>query len=385
MASGKNGDQYNNTEAAVFIMMAVVVIALGGIWFFARAIIVWPAFAMDYVSILAIEYTKGIGETGQTVKSYAASVFDGRRDPWNGVSWGDFYHIRELVGMQTRLFVSAIILGLSILIAFKMKGGGYARTFSLGGGKGKPLGLNDYQSQVWKVATSSATFDPDGRNKSIMPASTPFEWLRDNKVSFENGILDRDAAEEAFIKQLGVQWDGVKKAGLIHQAIAILCGLHMLKRKEALPEREALSIAWSNGQDGTKQMQEMVDRHIGDEKLIKVIERFTNKHAYAQPALIALLDAARARGGVLASADFLWLRWTDRNLHYALNNVGRRRFHTEGAASICHYFAEKATGNPNPDPYVENAIDGIEDYLEEQGIESLSEFWEREKGEFDDL
>jgi len=379
--AGKPGrGEESNTEATLFIFIVVVAIALGCLWFFARAVIVWPAFAMDYVSILLIETFKGLGETGQQVKSYVTSVFDGRRDPWYGVSFSDFYRVRDLVGQQTRLFITVLIAGLAALVMFKMKGSGYSRVFSLGGGKGKPVGLNLYQSQRWKVATASATFDPDGRHRDILPARTPLEWMRDNNISYENSVLDRDAAEEAFVNQLGKRWNGLKKADLIHQTIAILCGLHMLRRKEALPEREILSIAWANGQDGTKAMQALVDKYLSDDKLVKTIEAITGKHAYAQTALIALLDKARAEGGVLATSDFLWLRWTDRNLHYALNNVGRRRFHTEGAASMCHFFAERGTGGPVIDPFVDTAIDGLEDYLAEQGIESLTDFFAKEEG-----
>lgn len=380
---GKQQEGGANTEAAAFVFVVVVALALFAIWTFARPVILYPAFAMDTVSIWIIETVKGIGTRGQEAKSFVTSIFDGRRDPWEGVTLSEFLAVRDAVGQQTRLVISALIAILAGVILFRMKGHGYARRFSLGGGKGAALGLAQYQSSRWRSATASATFQPDGRHKDIKPAATPLEWLRDNGVEYENSILDREAAEAALAKQLGKTWHSLKRAELRHQAIAILIGLHYVRDKQALAEREAINIAWANGHDGTKAMQELVDRYLGsgdkpkDEKLVGKIEEIMNKHAYVHTGLFSLLDKARARAGVLASSDFLWLRWLDRDLHYTLNNVGRRRFHTEGSGVVCHYFAEKVTGGPLPEPHVEQAIDGLEDYLAEQGIMSMTLFFEQ--------
>jgi len=364
-----------NTEAAAFVFCVLVLLALLVLWFYARPVILYPSFAMNAAAIWIIEHTIGIGEVGREAKSFVLSIFDGRRNPWDSVSLEQFYNVRTLVGMQVRVPIAIAVCGLAALVVFRMKGHGYTRTFSLAGGKGKALGLAHYQASRWRTATASATFDPDGRHKDIKPAATPLEWLRDNKIEYENSMLDRDACEAAFAQQLGKPWHSLKRATLLHRTVAILIGLHYLRRKEALPEREKINIAWSNGQDGTKAMQELSNKYLGDKKLVETIEEILGKHAYVQTGLYSLLDKARARAGVLASSDFLWLRWTDRTLHYTLNNCGRRRFHTEAAGVVCHFFAENVMGRPLPEPHVEEAVNGVEDYLAEQGIMSLSEFF----------
>lgn len=380
MAGGKQQEGGSNTEAAAFVFCALVLLALFLLWTFARPVILYPAFALDVAAIWIIEAIKGLGPAGQEAKSYVTSIFDGRRDPWDGVTLSEFVAVRDLVGKQTRIVITVVIAGMAALVLFKMKGHGYTRQFSLGGGKGKALGLAHFQSERWKTATASATFDPDGRHQSIKPAATPLEWLRDNKIEYENSVLDRDAAEAAFAKQLGKTWHSLKRCELRHQAVAILIGLHYLRDGRALSERENINIAWSNGQDGTKAMQELADRHLKNEELVQTVEEIMNKHAYVHTGVHSLLDKARARAGVLASSDFLWLRWLDRDLHYTLNNVGRRRFHTEGSGVVCHFFAENVSGRPLPEPHVEQAIDGIEDYLAEQGIMSVSEFFRQNGG-----
>lgn len=376
--AGGNGPQEggSNAEMTGVVILVVVLMCLALIWFFARPLILYPTFALDYVSIKIIELVKGLGTTGQQTKDFVKSIFDGRRLASDGVTLEEFYYVRNIVGTQTRWIIVPIILALAGVVLFRMKGKGYSRVFSLGGGKNKPVGLNHFQSEHWKVTKVSAYFDPDGRDKNILPQRTPMEWLRDNNIEWENNILDRDAAEEAFKKQLGQPWTGFDKAELRYQTVAILCALHYLRKKESLAEREAISIAWSAGNDGTEAMKELVGRHGNDPKVRKVIDDIMGKHAWSNTGLYSMLDKARAKAGVLASADMLWLRYIDRDLHYSLNNCGRRRFHTEGAGTVNHYFAEHQLQAPIFEPHLEQAIDGIEDSMIEHHISSLTEFWE---------
>jgi hypothetical protein len=124
-------------------------------------------------------------------------------------------------------------------------------------------------------------------------------------------------------------------------------------------------------------MEELVAKYSKDEKIQKIISDIMSKHAWSNTALYSILDKARAKAGVLATADMLWLRYIDRDLHYSLNNCGRRRFHTEGAGTVNHFFAEHQLDAPILEPHLEQAIDGIEDGLIDHGIFSLKEFWKQ--------
>lgn len=376
MAGGRDKEGGANTEATALVALFLVGLLLWLLWTFVRPAIVLPAFALDYVSITVIEALRGLGDTGRHVKDVILSFFDGRRDPAKDITFTDFLYIRSTVGSQTRLVIAGIVAFLAGVVLFKMKGDGFKRVFSLAGGKNKGPSFALYQAGHWRTATWSANFEPDGRDKELLPAATPLEWLRDNGVEYEDSMLDRDACEAAFAKQLGKRWHGLARADLHVQAVAVMCALHLLRRKEALPEREAVNIAWACGQDGTQAMKSLVDRYKGDTKVNKVIETICSKHAYANTALHALLDRARAAGGVLNDADFGYIKKIDRPFWYTLNNVGRRRFHTEGAGAVCHYFAERTMGSPLPEPHLEQAIDGIEDYLSDQGVMSLTQFFE---------
>ena len=380
MARGGNDNGNQQTEWLYIIIVILLVLVGWLLWTYARRYIVLPAFASNWLMIQAIELTRGIGARGAEIEDLIAGFFDGRRNPNHDITWANFAEIRQIVGLQVRVYVAALICLLAVLVTFKMKGDGYKRVFSLGGKNGPSLALE--QAKLWKTATTSAMFDPDGRDKDILPSRTPTEWMRDNNVSFEKGELDRDAAERVFAEQLGKPWHGVRRADLPVQVVCILAGMHLIRNKEAMPARETINIAWAAGADGTKAMQELVAKASQNEKLISTIDRVCAKNAFSATAVITLIDLARRKSGVLPSSDFLWLRRIDRHLWYTINNIGRRRFHIEGAGAMAHFFAERVMGNQLPEPHVEEAVEGLLDYLNEHGLESLTLFFEMKDKEF---
>ncbi len=79
--------------------------------------------------------------------------------------------------------------------------------------------------------------------------------------------------------------------------------------------------------------------------------------------MVGALRYARFQGGVLAPAQFLWLRAVDRALWYPLNNLGRRSFHTEGAGAMAHFMAEQNAKKPLVVPRIDTAIITLNQYL----------------------
>lgn len=91
-----------------------------------------------------------------------------------------------------------------------------------------------------------------------------------------------------------------------------------------------------------------------------------DKHAFVGTAMMNLYDWAKSGGGVLASAEFIWLKPCDRTLWYALNSHGGRVPHIEGAGIFAHWRAEQAYHRPLQDPYVAEAVTGIFDYFNQK-------------------
>ena len=386
-AKGQQGDGGSGIEMVWLIAVVLVILIAWVTWTYAKAAIVLPAFAIDWAFIWIVEHTKGIGKNGSEVKDYIEGFFDGRFDAANEkhINWETFTHVRNIVGSQVNWVLSGVIIGLAMYIKLKMKGDGYQRSFSLAGGKGKGPSFAKFQSDFWKVATYSSNLEPDSRDATILPASTPTEWMRANNITFEDNEIDSDSCAAVFTEQLGKQWHGLERATLNGQVILIICALHYLKVKAVFPgvgkrdaslhEREQLSIAWAGGKDGVPTMKAIVEKYKKDKKILKIINIIGNKHAYENTVIYAMLDRARAKGGVLKESDMAYIKKLDRHMWYGLNNCGRKRFHTEGAGIINHYFSERIVNRALLEPHVDQAVDGVENYMLEEGIDSLTSYF----------
>jgi intracellular multiplication protein IcmP len=88
------------------------------------------------------------------------------------------------------------------------------------------------------------------------------------------------------------------------------------------------------------------------------------RHAYATTALMSILNIARCEAGVLAPAQFAWLKLVDRPLWYALHSLG---YEPEGTGRYLH-----------PNPRVEAA--GARDHWAAErasAVRSRSPAWDR--------
>jgi intracellular multiplication protein IcmP len=79
--------------------------------------------------------------------------------------------------------------------------------------------------------------------------------------------------------------------------------------------------------------------------------------------MIRALLTAREEGGVLAPAQFVWLRGYDRALWYPLNNLGRQAYHMEAAGAMAHFKAERLTRRPIPKPKLDGALRTLSDLM----------------------
>tara|TARA_B100001750_G_C15510066_1_gene603003 strand:- start:512 stop:1768 length:1257 start_codon:yes stop_codon:yes gene_type:complete len=199
-------------------------------------------------------------------------------------------------------------------------------------------------------------------------ALSPEEWAAFHKIPMPDGKVDRDAADEAFALQLGEKWRGPQKLKPYMQVLLAAFALKAArKRLESDQMMGQLAQCWShNGGlklDGSlvsKARKILKNKDISGETLSRC-----NHHAYVTTALLGALDLARSEGGVLAPAQFLWLRGQDRTLWYPLNNLGRQSFHAEAMGAMSHYRAEKQVQRPIPKPMLNDAYDVISAYLED--------------------
>jgi intracellular multiplication protein IcmP len=197
----------------------------------------------------------------------------------------------------------------------------------------------------------------------------PEEWISYNRIPVVNGIPDRDATRRAFQLQLGPRWKGFDNLPPYLQALIAAFALKGAQKRDESDEfLGKISVGWNEKEGFTidSKLMEEVKKILADPKVGGKALEVAKNFAYRSTAVLGILKWARFMGGVLAPAQFLWLRGTDRNLWYALNNLGRRSFHTEGAGALAHFMAEVSAQKALVIPRVETAIVTLNQYMGRQ-------------------
>ncbi len=242
------------------------------------------------------------------------------------------------------------------------------------------------QAKMWPVISPIVNFNPSKSSARIpgtavpdkLPpfseALSPEEWIAWHRIPVTNGIPDREATRRAFIQQLGPRWQGiVGQPPHVRGLYAAFALKGVQKREESDDFLGQLSLCWTigHGFQMTPKVKAEVDKLLKDPATGGEADKIAALHAYRTTALLGVLRWSRWMGGVLAPAQFLWLRAADRNLWYALNNLGRRSFHSEGAGAMAHFMAEQNAKKPLPIPRVDTAIVTLNQYLATPGASPI--------------
>ena len=196
----------------------------------------------------------------------------------------------------------------------------------------------------------------------------PEEWLAYCQIPVPDGVIDQKAAFDAFAKQLGPRWRGAKHLRPEEQIILAACCYKAARKREASDEMLGkLATCWSHdkGLQLSKQPNLIKEARkiLKNKELSYNVLKKCNQHAWTTTALLRALLTARDEGGVLAPAQFVWLRGHNRRLWYPLNNLGRQSHHMEAIGAMAHFKAEKLAKRPIPRAKVQDAVDAIVEYM----------------------
>jgi len=242
------------------------------------------------------------------------------------------------------------------------------------------------QGKMWPVISPIVNFNPSKASARIpgtavpdkLPpfseALSPEEWIAWHRIPVTNGIPDREATRRAFIQQLGPRWNGVAgQPPHIRGLFAAFALKGVQKREDSDDFLGQLALCWTigHGFQMTPKVKSEVDKLLKDPAIGGEAEKIAAQHAYRTTALLGALRWSRWMGGVLAPAQFIWVRAADRNMWYALNNLGRRSFHSEGAGAMAHFMAEQNAKKPLPIPRVDTAIVTLNQYLAMPGAQPI--------------
>ena len=239
-------------------------------------------------------------------------------------------------------------------------------------------GLIKVQSNNFPVIAPFVDFNPAKQPVrppgSPVPADLPMfsealgpeEWLAYIQIPIPDGEIDREASTNGFAEQLGPQWRGAQNLPDYKKVLlAAFCLKAARKRSESDKMLSDMAECW-DPKSGLRLSNALLsqankilkDRNISHETLSQA-----NRHAFQTTALMRALYCARNEGGVLAPAQFVWLRGYDRALWYPLNNLGRNTFHMEAIGAIAHYKQERVIDRPIPKPKVDFAVNTIIEYM----------------------
>lgn len=285
-----------------------------------------------------------------------------------------------LMGLITRVALEPMKLPMTIIIGLMAL---WALLFGPGTQYRRKMNLDGIikaQSGNFESITPFINFNPANMPPrppgAPVPAELPLfsealgpeEWIAYNQIPVPDGQLDEGVAFIAFAKQLGPRWQGPMRLPPYKQILLAACCLKAArKRGESDSMLGRLAKCWSNdkGLQLGKDRKLLKDARdvLKNKDLAGPTLSKCNQHSFHTTAILRALQTAREEGGVLAPAQFVWLRGHDRNLWYPLNNLGRQAFHMEALGAMAHFKAEKMTRRPIPKPKVDTAIGSISEYI----------------------
>lgn len=267
-----------------------------------------------------------------------------------------------------------VILGLlSVLLYFRSSTAQYRRTYTMDSLLklenplwpqttpilGKNLVDDHIEKGAWSMALTPMQFAKKHKLlKEIIPVDDDTKKLRKEKKITVSVIKDK--AMQTFAEQLGPIWRGPQSLNIHTRALFAAFAARACNDYEASHKLLMQIAASSNGRlnfSGTNELIKKYENH-------KLIKKITSEHAYTLTVMASMLVLARTNG-VLASADFLWLKPIDRRMWFLLNTIGRQTAPVEVAGPFAHWLAEKELGRPIKTPMIYQAVPALEEAVDE--------------------
>lgn len=218
---------------------------------------------------------------------------------------------------------------------------------------GKDLVKQHVEKGPWAMAMTPMQF---AKAHKLLKEDVP--KVEENKLRRENRItvtVIKDKAADVFSQQIGPLWQGFDSLNM--HTKALFAAFAARANADEKPSRSLLLriAASSSGKMDFSGTNELLKKYANS----KVVQHIVNNHAYVMTVMASLLDLARS-DGVVASADFLWLKPIDRRLWFILNTVGRQTSPAEVSGVFAHWLAEKELGRKIRTPMVQEAVNGLE-------------------------
>lgn len=215
---------------------------------------------------------------------------------------------------------------------------------------------HDLDSGPWSMAMTPMQFAKKNKLTTVTFAEKKGSQFSKTQTPEFKVLLDKVRTERVFAAQLGRNWQGAE--ALLPHRKAIFAVLAARGNRDTKTSQEMvyqLARSAGEGKINLKGIDELFKKHFNAAGVQKILKA----HAYEFTVFASLLMYAR-EDGVVASADFLWVKPIDRRLWYVINNVGRQTPAAEVAGIFCHWYNELALKRPLSVPVVGAAVDALD-------------------------
>lgn len=216
----------------------------------------------------------------------------------------------------------------------------------------------------------------DGALRPADPALHGREWITRFALG-DDGAFEEDRAAHALTAQLGFDWNGIDRAAPHVRCMMAVFALHAARQRETATDLLGILSASlpMNPSDGPAGPPEplafsasavaQAERVLSDADLVAPCLAAADRHAFTATAMMSALSLAREQAGVLAPAQFAFLKLVDRQLWYALHSLGfpggsnpseQPNPRTEAAGVRDHWAAECQVGQPLSAASLDRAI-----------------------------
>src|SRR3990167_82810 len=268
--------------------------------------------------------------------------------------------VSQTVGRYLSFPFAIILIGMSAFMYYKHKGLRFVKVYNM-------KSLRAAEVSNWPQITPIVKLNLVKQDINKGPwamSQTPLEFGEKHNLVYpkkEKGVmgwsLDHGAAAREFTMQLGQRWIDPEKLPIHVQALFVVFVACANKQRNVADDllKQIARSARTTGQLDFTGVSELVKKY----KKSSVVKWASSRHSYVLTIMATLITAARTIG-VVATADFLWLKPVDRRLWYMLNSVGRQTVVTEVAGPFAHWLAEKRVGRSLAAPMVKEAVIAME-------------------------
>ncbi len=375
------GQQQADHASNFFWLIALLFGTALAFWFFDSKEVVMPVF---WFRVHEIEGVRFLVKLWIPVAAFlhlpkpdlqqlaAIQQFMQHADPAK-VNWQTFAAINADLGQWIRYPIIMIFVGLAALVYFKGSAPfhtGYTmKTLRVVG------------QEAWPQITPVLSLDLVKQDIDKGPwamCQLPLDFCRQHDLLLMKVVnskkvwtIKQKSTYRLFALQLGPMWQGINYLPIHVKAIVVICMARVTNQRplaKKILTQIALSAA-SGKLDFTGVSDDL--KTFQDHKILRWLEK---RHAYMVTLMASLLEVSRS-DGVLASAEFLWLKPVDRRLWFMLNNVGRRTSFVEIAGAFSHWKAEQKIGRALKTPMVKGAVDALEETLQNVLFVEEGERW----------